>query len=80
MDLVKLPRNQIYLSFNSRLGFCVDRHDEIQTFTPEPFWSIVPVIEHEGRPLKLSWLRERVFHKEVASFFESSLKSFRTAS
>jgi DNA topoisomerase-3 len=27
------------------LGFCVDRYDEIQTFTSEPFWSLATTIE-----------------------------------
>ncbi|KAJ4460313.1 putative DNA topoisomerase 3-beta-1 [Paratrimastix pyriformis] len=27
------------------LGFCVERHDQIQCFTPEPFWTLVPTIQ-----------------------------------
>ena len=34
------------------LGFCVDRYDEIQSFSPEPFWSIELSIDIKGHLLK----------------------------
>jgi len=61
------------------LGFCVDRYDQIQRFTPEPFWKIIPIIEHDGRRLRLEWDTGRVFDHEVASMYEKMLKSIKTA-
>lgn len=59
------------------LGFCVQRHDEIQTFKPEPFWFIQVVV---GSPeLKLSWSRCRVFDKDVAMMFLSLVKDAKEA-
>eukprot|EP00116_Pleurobrachia_bachei_P006024 sb/3466286/ len=47
------------------LGFCVDRHDQIQTFTPEPYWvidtSIISSID-----IPLSYSRGRIFDQQCA--------------
>ena len=51
------------------LGFCVDRHDEIQTFSPEPFWSLDVTIDIAGRKVKVDWGRSRVFDQEVGNLF-----------
>lgn len=51
------------------LSFCVERHDRIQGFEPEPFWSITPTIVKSDVPLKLLWMRERVFDKQIATMF-----------
>lgn len=58
------------------LGFCVDRHDEIQTFTPETFWSLdVSIDPGKGYPIvALEWSRGRVFEQATAEMFHTLLK------
>ncbi|KAL1129839.1 hypothetical protein AAG570_012783 [Ranatra chinensis] len=57
------------------LGFCVQRHDEIQTFKPEPYWVIqVNVLTSEGREVTLDWERVRCFEKDCANMFLHSVK------
>ncbi len=52
------------------LGFCVDRHDEISSFKPEPFWSLdVSVSASTGSQVALQWQRGRLFDAEVATTF-----------
>jgi hypothetical protein len=53
------------------LGFCVERHDVIVQFKPEPFWTVVPTIDFDSRLLKLTWERGRVFDHGVGVYFES---------
>jgi DNA topoisomerase-3 len=64
------------------LGFCVDRYDEIQTFSPEPFWTlqvsveaIVPNSSGGGTAgtliIEVDWNRDRVFDQSVAETFLS---------
>jgi DNA topoisomerase III len=53
------------------LGFCVQRHDEIQQFKPEAFWYVQVTVDPE---LKLDWQRVRIFEKEVAMIFYSICK------
>ena len=47
------------------LGFCVDRHDEIQSFQPEKYWVVNVEIEKGGKRFTLDWGRGRVFDQEV---------------
>ncbi|KAH3764837.1 DNA topoisomerase 3-beta-1 [Pelomyxa schiedti] len=61
------------------LNFCVDRHDEIQSFMPQPFWTIVPVLEYHGKTMKLKWARKRMFDKDCASLFESLVTRSKVA-
>ncbi|KAI8047962.1 DNA topoisomerase [Gilbertella persicaria] len=51
------------------LSFCVERHDRIQGFQPEPFWSVSVTVRKSETPLKLSWSRERVFDRQVGTMF-----------
>ncbi|BHF63364.1 DNA topoisomerase 3-beta-1 [Sparganum proliferum] len=53
------------------LGFCVKRHDRIQSFKPEPFWRIsaTVVAGDSGERLPLIWNRDRIFDKEAAMVF-----------
>jgi DNA topoisomerase-3 len=51
------------------LSFCVERHDRIQGFQPEPFWSVSTTVTKSDVPIKLSWLRERVFDRQVGTMF-----------
>ena len=51
------------------LSFCVERHDRIQGFQPEPFWSVQLTVSKSDTPLKLSWGRERVFDRQIGTMF-----------
>ena len=44
------------------LGFCVDRHDLIQTFKPETYWQIDATVKtpETNVEIKLTWNRYRV--------------------
>lgn len=62
------------------LGFCVQRHDEIQTFKPETYWVLrVTVSTEEGRELPLEWKRGRVFEKDIANMFLAGIKEIKEA-
>lgn len=62
------------------LGFCVERHDQIQSFKPEPFWVLKTQVLHpSGQTLQLDWDRGRLFDKEVAVMFQKAVKSSRSA-
>ncbi|KAK3783011.1 hypothetical protein RRG08_015351 [Elysia crispata] len=57
------------------LGFCVERHDKIQSFKPEPFWVInVTATLPDGKNLRLDWERVRLFDREVANMFVNRIK------
>ncbi|KAF6207879.1 hypothetical protein GE061_016328 [Apolygus lucorum] len=52
------------------LGFCVKRHDEIQTFKPECYWVLqATVVTAENREIQLNWERCRCFEKDIACMF-----------
>lgn len=51
------------------LSFCVDRHDRIQGFEPESFWSIKVAIKNSETSTNLTWNRERVFDRQVGNLF-----------
>lgn len=55
------------------LGFCVQRHDMIQGFTPEQYWSIdiaVSVVTEAGSSMvALEWNRKRLFDEGAARVF-----------
>ncbi|KAM3572437.1 hypothetical protein VYU27_005564 [Nannochloropsis oceanica] len=51
------------------LGFCVQRHDNIQSFTPEKFWYVAATIVKDGVSVPLEWNRGRLFDQEVAHVF-----------
>ncbi|XP_043249264.1 DNA topoisomerase 3-beta-1 isoform X2 [Colletes gigas] len=62
------------------LGFCVQRHDEIQTFKPDAYWVLQVTIESsDGQNIVLNWGRVRSFDKEVANMFLSHLKEYDQA-
>ncbi|XP_047004194.1 DNA topoisomerase 3-beta-1 [Schistocerca americana] len=62
------------------LGFCVQRHDEIQTFKPEPYWVLVVIVKGaDGREYTLDWERVRCFEREIANIFLSQVKEFKEA-
>jgi DNA topoisomerase-3 len=52
----------------------VDRHDEILTFTPEPFWVVEVELGKDGRTVCLEWDRGRLFDHETACLFETIVK------
>lgn len=51
------------------LGFCVQRHDEIQSFSPEKFWYVGASVAKDGVNVSLEWDRGRLFDQEVAHVF-----------
>ncbi|XP_077731094.1 DNA topoisomerase 3-beta-1-like [Canis aureus] len=52
------------------LGFCVERHDKIQSFKPETYWVLqAKVNADKDRSLLLDWDRVRVFDREIAQMF-----------
>lgn len=59
------------------LGFCVKRHDDIQTFKPESFWFLQL---YAGSPeIILDWGRGRVFKKEIAIMLLNKVKEYKEA-
>ncbi|XP_035229457.1 DNA topoisomerase 3-beta-1-like, partial [Stegodyphus dumicola] len=57
------------------LGFCVERHDRIASFKPEPYYVLaVKVIAPNQRILSLDWDRIRIFDSEVANVFFQIIK------
>uniref|UniRef100_A0A023F3Y2 DNA topoisomerase n=1 Tax=Triatoma infestans TaxID=30076 RepID=A0A023F3Y2_TRIIF len=60
------------------LGFCVKRHDDIQTFKPESYWVLqVNVKTSEGREATLSWERVRCFEKDITVMFLNLIKGIQ---
>ncbi|XP_069476082.1 DNA topoisomerase 3-beta-1 isoform X2 [Ambystoma mexicanum] len=52
------------------LGFCVERHDKIQSFKPEAYWVLqAKVSRDQDHSLTLDWDRVRVFDREIAQMF-----------
>lgn len=45
------------------LGFCVQRHIDIETFKPEPFWVLELGVVKRGRMLRALWNSGRSFQK-----------------
>lgn len=45
------------------LGFCVQRHIDIETFKPEPYWTLELGILKRGRSLRATWGSGRSFNK-----------------
>lgn len=60
------------------LSFCVERHDRIQAFQPESFWSVATTIKKSDMSVKLSWLRERIFDRQVATMFVNMVHDAKT--
>uniref|UniRef100_A0A8C9RW39 DNA topoisomerase n=1 Tax=Scleropages formosus TaxID=113540 RepID=A0A8C9RW39_SCLFO len=58
------------------LGFCVERHDKIQSFKPETYWVIQAKVDS---PVMLDWERVRVFDREVGQMFVNIAKASREA-
>ncbi|XP_022920150.1 DNA topoisomerase 3-beta-1 [Onthophagus taurus] len=57
------------------LGFCVQRHDTIQTFKSEPYWVVQVIVKtKDGLEISLDWSRVRCFEKEVANMFLQRVK------
>ncbi|XP_073169833.1 DNA topoisomerase 3-beta-1 isoform X5 [Lepidochelys kempii] len=62
------------------LGFCVERHDKIQSFKPETYWVLQAKVNHEKESsLTLEWDRVRVFDREIAQMFLNITKMAREA-
>ena len=56
------------------LSFCVQRHDLIQRFTPETFWTLAVTVTKLNAPIKLTWERGRLFDKHVTSMLLNALQ------
>lgn len=62
------------------LGFCVQRHDAIQSFKPESYWRIDAKIKtKDDQEFSLDWQRVRSFDKEVANLFLNLIKDQKHA-
>ena len=63
------------------LGFCVERHDAIQTFVPVPYWVLVPTVQvtPTSTPIALSWDKEREFNHSLALAAFNRIKDVRVA-
>ncbi|GFR42563.1 hypothetical protein Agub_g3474, partial [Astrephomene gubernaculifera] len=56
------------------LNFCVERHQTIVSFQPEPFWSVRPRASKAGSPLELEWDRGRVFDQDVGAMYAALVR------
>ncbi|XP_065835336.1 DNA topoisomerase 3-beta-1-like [Oscarella lobularis] len=64
------------------LGFCVERHDQIQSFKPESYWLVavkVSVGSFGSQTVSLEWDRVRLFDREAVQMFVSRVKESKTA-
>ena len=48
------------------LNFCVERHQKIASFQPEPFWVVRPQVSKGGQRIAPEWGRGRLFDLDVA--------------
>lgn len=64
LDLCQLHRFQ-----TPTLNFCVERHQAIISFQPEPFWSVRPHVSKAGTKLDLEWDRGRLFDQDIAQVY-----------
>jgi DNA topoisomerase-3 len=63
------------LSQTPTIAFCVNRHDEIMDFKPQPYWLLDGDIElPKGFRLNLQWTRDRQFDKNTARQFLKKIK------
>ena len=60
------------------LNFCVERHQGISGFQPEPFWAVRPMISKGGMQPILEWARGRVFDAEVGLLFQKLVSEVKT--
>ena len=56
------------------LSFCVDRHDEIQIFTSEMYYTIDAVVDTATVNIPLQWSRNRLFDQSSVEMFHIILK------
>uniref|UniRef100_A0A8C1CFJ1 DNA topoisomerase n=1 Tax=Cyprinus carpio carpio TaxID=630221 RepID=A0A8C1CFJ1_CYPCA len=62
------------------LGFCVERHDKIQSFKAEAYWVVqAKVFKGKDSPLTLDWDRVRVFDRDVGQMFVNMAKTAKEA-
>lgn len=59
------------------LNFCVERHQVIQTFQPEPFWTVRPQATKAGHRLALEWARGRLFDRDAGICFQKLVSEAR---
>ncbi|KAK0765479.1 hypothetical protein N5P37_001414 [Trichoderma harzianum] len=64
------PLADLVLSYGScqfpTLGFVVDRYFRVKNFVPEPFWGISLMHKKEGKQVRFSWARNRLFDRMTA--------------
>uniref|UniRef100_A0A8C2IAG2 DNA topoisomerase n=1 Tax=Cyprinus carpio TaxID=7962 RepID=A0A8C2IAG2_CYPCA len=60
------------------LGFCVERHDKIQSFKAEAYWVVQAKVSKDS-PLTLDWDRVRVFDRDVGQMFVNMAKTAKEA-
>ncbi|CAG8432833.1 7321_t:CDS:10 [Diversispora eburnea] len=61
------------------LSFCVSRYDQIQSFSPESYWSLAVTVANNEQDLNVNWERARVFDKQVTNLFLDTIKDFKEA-
>ncbi|XP_055017755.1 DNA topoisomerase 3-beta-1, partial [Boleophthalmus pectinirostris] len=62
------------------LGFCVERHDKIQSFKSETYWVLqAKVFKGKDSPVTLDWSRVRVFDRDVGHMFVNLAKTSKEA-
>ncbi|CAG8648853.1 16272_t:CDS:10 [Gigaspora margarita] len=69
------------------LSFCVSRHDQIKSFSPESFWTLSVSVakqgtngEQSGPEINLHWGRVKVFDKHVATIFQNMVELLKFGS
>ncbi|KAL7920535.1 DNA topoisomerase [Trichoderma austrokoningii] len=64
------PLAELVLSYGScqfpTLGFVVDRYFRVKNFVPEPFWGIALTHNKDGKQVRFSWARNRLFDRVTA--------------
>ncbi|KAF5836440.1 DNA topoisomerase [Dunaliella salina] len=56
------------------LNFCVERHQAIVSFQPEPFWVVRPHVSKASSKLDLEWDRGRLFDQEIATVYATMVR------
>ncbi|CAD7694740.1 unnamed protein product [Ostreobium quekettii] len=56
------------------LNFCVERHQKIISFEPEPFWTVRVHVAKSGLQVQFDWERGRVFDQAVGAMFQKSVQ------